>query len=157
MIPWLQSESDPLPRTRLALARDTEAPGLLAAGGHLTAKRLEEAYAQGVFPWYSEGQPVLWWSPDPRMVLVTDEFKVTRSLRKTLARFARTPGCEIRIDSAFGEVIEACAGTPRAGQDGTWIVPGTSQVRWYSSRGSQQITSKSSASAICASARESCP
>ncbi len=122
MIPWLQSESDPLPRTRLALARDTEAPGLLAAGGHLTARRLEEAYAQGVFPWYSEGQPVLWWSPDPRMVLVTDEFKVTRSLRKTLARFARTAGCEIRIDSAFGEVIEACAGTPRAGQDGTWIV-----------------------------------
>ncbi|MEO7010055.1 MAG: leucyl/phenylalanyl-tRNA--protein transferase, partial [Caldimonas sp.] len=81
------------------------------------------AYAQGVFPWYSEGQPVLWWSPDPRMVLVTDEFKVTRSLRKTLSRFARTQGCEIRIDSAFGEVIDACAGTPRAGQDGTWIVP----------------------------------
>lgn len=123
MIPWLQSDSDPLPRTRLALTRETDAPGLLAAGGKLTPRRLEEAYSQGVFPWYSQGQPVLWWSPDPRMVLLVDEFKVSRSLRKTLARFARSPGCEIRIDSAFHRVIRACAQTPREGQDGTWIVP----------------------------------
>jgi leucyl/phenylalanyl-tRNA--protein transferase len=123
VIPWLQSESDPLPRTRLALSSETDAPGLLAAGGQLTPRRLEEAYTQGVFPWYSEGQPVLWWSPDPRMVLIVDEFKLSRSLRKAVARFVRSPGCAIRIDSAFRRVIEACAGTPRAGQDGTWIVP----------------------------------
>lgn len=123
MIPWLQSENDPLPRTQLALSGETEAPGLLAAGGTLTPRRLEEAYSHGVFPWYSQGQPVLWWSPDPRMVLLVDEFKLSRSLRKRLARFVRTAGCEVRIDSAFRRVIEACAGTPREGQDGTWIVP----------------------------------
>jgi leucyl/phenylalanyl-tRNA--protein transferase len=122
VIPWLQSELDPLPRTRLALARDTDAPGLLAAGGALTPRRLEEAYRQGVFPWYSQGQPVLWWSPDPRMVLMTNEFNLSRSLRKTLARFVRTPGCEVRIDGAFERVIAACAGALREGQDGTWIV-----------------------------------
>jgi leucyl/phenylalanyl-tRNA--protein transferase len=83
---------------------------------------LTEAYAKGVFPWYSEGQPVLWWSPDPRMVLMTQEFKLSRSLRKTLAKFIRTPGCQVRIDAAFGRVLAACAGTPREGQDGTWIV-----------------------------------
>jgi leucyl/phenylalanyl-tRNA--protein transferase len=131
VIPWLQSENDPLPRTRLALARDTDAPGLLAAGGQLTPRRLQEAYAQGVFPWYSSGQPVLWWSPDPRMVLLTAEFKVSRSLRKTITHFVRTTGCEIRIDSAFRPVIEACARTPREGQDGTWIVP--EMVEAYSS------------------------
>ncbi|HEX7436299.1 MAG TPA: leucyl/phenylalanyl-tRNA--protein transferase, partial [Caldimonas sp.] len=92
MIPWLQSENDPLPRTQLALSGETEAPGLLAAGGTLTPRRLEEAYSHGVFPWYSQGQPVLWWSPDPRMVLLVDEFKLSRSLRKTLARFVRTAG-----------------------------------------------------------------
>jgi len=75
-----------------------------------------------VFPWYSEGQPVLWWSPDPRMVLMVDEFKLSRSLRKTLVKFIRDPGCEIRIDCAFRRVIESCATTPRDGQDGTWIV-----------------------------------
>lgn len=123
MVPWLRGPQDALPDTRRALGPDSDAPGLLAAGGELTPKRLAEAYSKGVFPWYSQGQPVLWWSPDPRMVLLTDEFRLKRSLRKTIARFIRTPGCEIRIDSAFRRVIEACAGTPREGQDGTWIVP----------------------------------
>ncbi|MEO7336884.1 MAG: leucyl/phenylalanyl-tRNA--protein transferase [Caldimonas sp.] len=123
MIPWLKSERDPLPRTRLAMDRDSDAPGLLAVGGELSPGRLEEAYSHGVFPWYGEGQPVLWWSPDPRMVLMVDEFKLARSLRKTVARFARSPDCEIRIDSDFRRVIEACATAPREGQDGTWIVP----------------------------------
>jgi leucyl/phenylalanyl-tRNA---protein transferase len=123
MIRWLHSDQDPLPDTRLALPPGSDAPGLLAAGGDLTPERLTEAYAKGVFPWYSEGQPVLWWSPDPRMVLLPDEFKLSRSLRKTLARFIRTPGCQVRIDAAFDRVIDACAGTPREGQDGTWIVP----------------------------------
>jgi leucyl/phenylalanyl-tRNA--protein transferase len=123
VIAWLRAPGDPLPDTRQALSAGSEAPGLLAAGGELTPQRLTEAYSKGVFPWYSEGQPVLWWSPDPRMVLMVDEFKLSRSLRKTIANFNRTPACEVRIDSAFAEVIAACAGTPREGQGGTWIVP----------------------------------
>ncbi len=122
MIRWLRAEHDRLPDTRLALPADSDAPGLLAAGGELTPERLAEAYGKGVFPWYSDGQPVLWWSPDPRMVLMVDEFRLSRSLRKTIARFVRTPGCEIRIDAAFDRVITACAATPREGQSGTWIV-----------------------------------
>ena len=123
MITWLRGPADPLPDTGRALAAGSDAPGLLAAGGELSPQRLGEAYAKGVFPWYSEGQPVLWWSPDPRMVLLTAEFKLARSLRKTVRRFAASPNCELRIDSAFRRVITACAGTPREGQDGTWIVP----------------------------------
>ena len=123
MISWLRGPLDPLPDTRQALPPRSDAPGLLAAGGELTPQRLEEAYSRGIFPWYSEGQPILWWSPDPRMVLLTQNFRITRSLRKTLVRFCRTPGCEIRIDHAFVRVIEACAQSPRDGQAGTWIVP----------------------------------
>ena len=123
MITWLHGPDDPLPATHRALRPGSDVPGLLAAGGGLGAQRLTEAYSKGVFPWYSEGQPVLWWSPDPRMVLLTDEFKLSRSLRKTVLRFMRSPGCEVRIDSAFRRVIGACAGTPREGQNGTWIVP----------------------------------
>lgn len=123
MIAWLAHERQPLPPASQALGIDSEAPGLLAAGGDLTPLRLAEAYGQGVFPWYSEGQPVLWWSPDPRMVLPVGEFVVSRSLRKTIHRFVATPGCEVRIDSALGAVIRACATVPREGQDGTWIVP----------------------------------
>ena len=123
MITWLRDEHDALPDPCLALPRGSDAPGLLAAGGELTPARLTEAYSKGVFPWYSEGQPILWWSPDPRMVLLVDEFKLSRSLRKTLTRFVRTPGCEVRIDRVFDRVITACAATPREGQDGTWILP----------------------------------
>lgn len=134
MIPWLHHDKVPLPDTREALPPGSEAPGLLAAGGDLSPQRLREAYGRGIFPWYSAGQPVLWWSPDPRMVLRTADFKLSRSLRKTIARFARTPGCEVHIDHAFRRVIEACAGTPREGQDGTWIVPGMVEAytRWHS-------------------------
>jgi leucyl/phenylalanyl-tRNA---protein transferase len=123
MMHWLGGPDDALPDTRLALSTDSDAPGLLAAGGELTPRRLEEAYSKGIFPWYSEGQPVLWWSPDPRLVLPVREFKLSRSFRKTLARFVHTPGCDIRIDTAFPSVIEACSGMPRQGQAGTWIVP----------------------------------
>ena len=123
MIAWLTDPRAALPDTRLSLPPGSDAPGLLAAGGELSVARLAEAYRKGVFPWYSEGQPVLWWSPDPRMVLLVDEFRLSRSLRKTVQRFARSPKCEIRIDSAFRRVISACASTPRDGQDGTWIVP----------------------------------
>jgi leucyl/phenylalanyl-tRNA--protein transferase len=119
---WIDDD-EALPPTHTALGPDSDAPGLLAAGGSLTPQRLEQAYRRGVFPWFSPGQPVLWWSPDPRMVLPVAGFKVSKSLAKTLRRFVRDPACEVRIDSAFAQVIEACAQTPRAGQAGTWIVP----------------------------------
>ena len=123
MITWLREPGDRLPSTTLALPPGSDAPGLLAAGGELTPERLTEAYSKGVFPWYSEGQPVLWWSPDPRMVLLTDDFKLSRSLRKTLQKFHHDRRCELRIDSAFRRVIGACANAPREGQNGTWIGP----------------------------------
>ena len=122
LLTWIDDDS-PLPPTRLALGPHSEAPGLLAAGGSVTPRRLEEAYGRGIFPWYSPGDPPLWWSPDPRMVLPVAEFKRSQSLRKTLRRFVRDPACEIRIDTAFRSVIEACSEAPREGQNGTWIVP----------------------------------
>jgi leucyl/phenylalanyl-tRNA---protein transferase len=118
---WIDDDT-PLPPTTLALGEDSQAPGLLAVGASVTPARLEEAYRRGVFPWYSPGQPPLWWSPDPRMVLPVAEFRLPASLRKTLRRFVRESGCEIRIDSAFREVMRACASAPREGQSGTWIV-----------------------------------
>ncbi len=121
MLSWIDDDS-PLPPAALALGPDSDAPGLVAAGGRVTPARLEEAYRKGIFPWYGPGQPVLWWSPDPRMVLPVAEFRLSQSLRKTLRRFLRKPGCEIRFDSDFRRVIEACSQVPREGQDGTWIV-----------------------------------
>ena len=121
MIPWIDDDHTPLPTPEGR--GDPELPGLVAAGGTLSLARLEEAYRKGLFPWYGPGQPVLWWSPDPRMVLPVEQFRLTRSLRKTLRRFLHTPGCTVRIDSAFRRVSEACAATPRDGQEGTWIVP----------------------------------
>jgi leucyl/phenylalanyl-tRNA--protein transferase len=129
---WLDDD-DPFPPTRLAWGTPSDAPGLLAAGGDLTLQRLEQAYRHGIYPWFSPGQPVLWWSPDPRMVLKVADFRVSKTFAKTLRRFVRAAGNEVRIDHAFGRVIEACAGTPRAGQDGTWIVPQMVQAysRWH--------------------------
>ncbi len=121
-LPWLDP-GDPFPPSARAWDADQPAPGLLAAGGALDVDSLKRAYSGGIFPWFSEGQPILWWSTDPRMVLFTDEFRLHRSLRKTVARFAGDLNCEIRIDSAFGAVIEACATSDRPGQSGTWIVP----------------------------------
>jgi leucyl/phenylalanyl-tRNA--protein transferase len=106
-----------------AWGEDSDAPGLLAAGGSLETPTLCKAYAHGIFPWFSEGQPILWWSPDPRMVLQVSEFKLHRSLRKTLQKFRLSPACEIRIDTAFDAVIQACSNSAREGQSGTWIVP----------------------------------
>jgi leucyl/phenylalanyl-tRNA--protein transferase len=90
--------------------------GLLAAGGELSPARLLEAYRHGIFPWYSGGEPILWWSPDPRMVLYCAELKVSRSLAKN----ARNKGYELRIDTAFREVLAGCAG-PRRDAGGTWL------------------------------------
>lgn len=95
----------------------TEPNGLLAVGGDLSVNRLLDAYSQGIFPWFSEGEPVLWWSPDPRMVLFPDELKISKSLAKTIkqGRF------EVRFNTAFREVITACSNKNRPGQAGTWI------------------------------------
>jgi leucyl/phenylalanyl-tRNA---protein transferase len=125
---WLEPGDD-FPPVHAAWRTGDPAPGLLAAGGALDVPSLVRAYRQGIFPWFSEGQPVLWWSPDPRMVLQTENFRLHRSLRKTVARFARDGACEIRIDSAFDDVIAACAGKERDGQQGTWILP--EMVRAY--------------------------
>jgi leucyl/phenylalanyl-tRNA--protein transferase len=114
MIPWLRS-SDPFPPPSRALR---EPNGLLAAGADLTVPRLLDAYRQGIFPWYSEGEPVLWWSPDPRMVLIPGALAVSRSLRKRLRRREY----EVRADTSFADVMRACA-EPRDGQGGTWISP----------------------------------
>lgn len=137
-LPWVGTH-DPLPDPRLAWR---EPNGLLAAGADLSPERLLEAYARGIFPWYSDGQPVLWWSPDPRMVLYLDEFRLHRSLAKTIRRnclagatasapaapavglaeqsgsFA--PRWRVTLDQAFGEVMRACA-APRDEEGGTWI------------------------------------
>jgi len=121
-LPWLEP-GDPFPAAEQAWDDQQSAPGLLAAGGALDVDSLRRAYSGGIFPWFSEGQPILWWSTDPRMVLFTDEFRLHRSLRKTLAKFALSDHCELRIDSAFGQVIRACATSAREGQAGTWIVP----------------------------------
>ena len=118
MISWLAHEGQPLPSTSQALGAGSEAPGLLAAGGELTQQRLTEAYSRGVFPWYSPGQPVLWWSPNPREVLLPDEFKCSRSLAKTL----RNRGFEIDFDRDFAAVVSACAAR-REHSTGTWITP----------------------------------
>jgi len=116
MLTWVEPHQ-PLPPPERASA---EPNGLLAAGRDLSARRLLEAYGQGIFPWYSQGQPVLWWSPDPRMVLFVDEFEPSRSLRKTLRRVDLTGGWTVTLDQAFLQVMTACA-EPRAKQDGTWI------------------------------------
>ena len=113
MIPWLPEEpAFPSPERALA-----EPNGLLAAGGDLSPQRLLAAYRRGIFPWYSAGEPILWWSPDPRMVLFPDELKISISLAKTL----RKANYEVRLDTAFGDVIGSCARKPREGQPGTWI------------------------------------
>ena len=122
MLRWID-DSTPLPLAHSALGGASDAPGLVAAGGSLSVARLDEAYGKGIFPWYSPGQPVLWWSPDPRMVLHTAQFKLSHSLKKALRRFLRTPGTALRFDGDFRAVMTACAQTPREGQHGTWIVP----------------------------------
>lgn len=112
MIPWLGSE-DRFPPVERALV---DPNGLLAAGGDLSAGRLLDAYVHGIFPWFSEGDPVLWWSPDPRMVLVPSDLRVSRSLRKVIA----SGRYRVTMDAAFDAVVTACA-APRPDQEGTWI------------------------------------
>ena len=112
MLAWLQAD-DPFPPVERALR---EPNGLLCAGADLSLGRLLDAYRHGIFPWYSGGEPILWWSPDPRMVLYCDELKVSRSLAKSL----RNKGYTVRVDTAFRRVLEGCSG-PRRGDSGTWL------------------------------------
>lgn len=114
----------PFPDVSTALTEEEGAPGLLAAGGDLSPRRLLDAYRHGIFPWYSEGQPILWWSTDPRMVLFTEQFTISHSLKKTLKKVqaSRHTGgrWQVRFDTAFEEVMLACA-APRKEGAGTWI------------------------------------
>ncbi len=112
MIPWLAADH-PFPPVEHALRTPN---GLLAAGGELSVDRILEAYSHGIFPWFNPNEPVLWWSPDPRMVLIPEEFRVSRSLAKAL----RSNMYEVRVDTAFEQVMRACA-APRGKQPGTWI------------------------------------
>jgi leucyl/phenylalanyl-tRNA---protein transferase len=120
MIPLL-GPTDPFPPTDRAL---DDPNGLLAAGGGLSSERLLDAYSRGIFPWFSEGDPVLWWCPDPRMVLPTDGVHVSRSLGRRLRR----ADYDVTFDRAFAEVLHACA-APRRQDSGTWLVP--SMIRAY--------------------------
>lgn len=123
MIPWLEPES-PFPDVETALTLEDGAAGLLAASADLSPQRLLEAYRQGIFPWFSEGQPVLWWSTDPRMVLATEDLAISHSLRKTLKKIDKSMATggpwQVRFDTAFEQVIRACA-APRHADGGTWI------------------------------------
>jgi leucyl/phenylalanyl-tRNA--protein transferase len=112
VLAWLE-RGDPFPPIERALKNPN---GLLAAGADLSVERLLEAYRRGIFPWYSGGQPPLWWSPDPRMVLYCTELKVSRSLGKSI----RNKGYAVRVDTAFREVLSGCA-APRSYEAGTWL------------------------------------
>jgi leucyl/phenylalanyl-tRNA--protein transferase len=121
-LPWIEPGA-PLPPVTQAWTNTSHAPGLLAAGQDLNAARLLDAYSHGIFPWFNPGQPVLWWSPDPRMVLQTRNFRFHRSLRKRLQHDLRHPQFALCFDRDFAQVIRRCAAAPRTGQNGTWIVP----------------------------------
>lgn len=112
----LGPDPEAFPPVSAALA---DPPGLLAVGGDLSVPRLLAAYRRGIFPWFSRGDPILWWSPDPRFVLDPARIHVGRSLRRTLARGT----FRITLDTAFAAVVDACARAPRPGQRGTWITP----------------------------------
>ncbi|MTI14404.1 leucyl/phenylalanyl-tRNA--protein transferase [Sansalvadorimonas verongulae] len=114
MIPWIDEDNPVFPPVEQAL-KDPD--GLLCAGGNLRPTTLLQAYSHGIFPWYSDGQPLLWWSPDPRMVLTPQTLHVSRSMK----RFLRKMQWTVTADKAFPQVIEACSAIPRDDQDGTWI------------------------------------
>lgn len=120
LLPWLEP-GDAFPDA--VWGPGTPAPGLVAAGGALDVDSLQRAYSLGIFPWFNKDQPILWWSPAPRMVLHMANFRLHRSLRQHLRKFVANPAGMVRINTAFEAVIRRCAQTPRNGQSGTWIVP----------------------------------
>ena len=121
-LPWLEPGGD-FPPVERAWGPNDPATGLLAAGGALDVRTLVAAYSKGIFPWYSAGQPILWWSTDPRMILRTAAFRLRPSLRKTLSKLRKQQRLDIRFNHDFESVIRACAQTPRGSQGGTWILP----------------------------------
>jgi leucyl/phenylalanyl-tRNA---protein transferase len=139
-LPWL-APGEPFPPAASAWGEDSPYPGLLCAGGVLDIPTLTQAYGQGVFPWFSSGQPVLWWSTAPRLVLEPERFRLHRSLRKTMKTALASGRLELRFDSATPAVIEACAQTPRPGQSGTWIVPSMVQAyqAWHRAGGVHSV------------------
>jgi len=123
----------------------THPNGLLAAGGDLSLRRLVQAYSKGIFPWYAQGEPILWWSPDPRMVLACEQFSPSHSLRKRLRRIAREESgidarVQVRVDTAFDQVLTECA-QPRRGQPETWITPAMQQAYrdWHQAGGVHSV------------------
>lgn len=119
-IPWL-GPNDPFPDPRSQPDPDPEVPGLLAVSERIYSGQLERAYRSGIFPWYSDHQPVLWWSPDPRMTLNPANLKISQSLRKTIRATLNDLSLTLRVDHDFSGAMRACATTERQGQDGTWI------------------------------------
>lgn len=139
-LPWL-APGEAFPAVHTAWDENTPYPGLLCAGGALDVPTLKQAYRQGIFPWFSPGQPVLWWSTSPRLVLEPHRFRFHRSLRKTLQSGLAQGRLEVRMDHATDRVIQACAQTPRAGQSGTWIVPAMVQAyqAWHREGGVHSV------------------
>lgn len=119
-IQWVDDD-DELPSPRTLIDPDPRFPGLLALSDSLNPTRLLEAYRQGMFPWYSENEPVMWWCTHPRMVLETKSFKVSHSLHKTIQQVLEDENWSIQIDRSFIKTIRSCAAIPRHGQNGTWI------------------------------------
>lgn len=138
---WLSSDA-PFPPVEEALQTPN---GLLAAGADLSLPRLIHAYSHGIFPWYAEGEPILWWSPDPRMVLACNQFAPSHSLRKLLRQIERQEHCatsriQIKVDTAFDQVLHECAKS-RNGQTGTWITPAMQQAyrAWHLAGGTHSV------------------
>ena len=115
---WLDKKPVIFPPTHLAM---TDLDGLLAIGGDLTPEWLLNAYSKGIFPWFNPGEPVLWWTPDPRSVLLIDDLKFRRSLRKNIQKLIREKNLKVTLDQNFIEVMQRCAEIERSDQDGTWI------------------------------------
>ena len=121
-LPWIEPHQ-PLPPASRAWPSHAPYPGLLAAGGDLSVARLVDAYSRGIFPWFSDGEPILWWSTSPRMVLDPAHFKLHTSLRKQLRSLINQRQLRITVDTNFKDVIAQCASVARDGQAGTWIGP----------------------------------
>lgn len=115
---WLEAQPVLFPPSHLAL---TEPDGLLAVGGDLTPEWLMQAYSKGIFPWFNPGEPILWWTPNPRSVLFIDALRIKKSLRKTIQKIEGSGALRVTLDQNFSGVMQACAKTPRHNQDGTWI------------------------------------
>ena len=119
-IAWLGPQ-DPFPNPLLEADPDPSVPGLIAVSEQIYPGQLARAYQQGIFPWYSDNQPILWWSPDPRMVLKPGEFKCRDSLQKSIRHFCQDAQSQILVDQDFSSIVRACATSKRKDQDGTWI------------------------------------